>query len=52
VLANSPLFPLVLTIAKYRSGNEHLFRIHRDLEPFRHELIAATSGAIAAGVGV
>jgi hypothetical protein len=37
-LAPSPLFPLVLTIAKFRSGTENLFRIHRELEPFRTEL--------------
>jgi hypothetical protein len=43
-LAESPLFPLVLTVAKYRSGTERLFHIHRDPEPFEAELAAATSG--------
>ena len=51
-LSPSPLFPLVLTIAKHRSRTQHLVRIHRDLEPFRSELIAATSGEIADSVGV
>jgi hypothetical protein len=50
--APSPLFPLVLTVAKYRSGTEHLFRIHRELGPFRRDLIGATSGEVAASVGV
>lgn len=50
--APSPLFPLVLTIAKYRSGTDRFFHIHRDIEPFREELIAVTSGDVAKAVGV
>jgi hypothetical protein len=52
VLAPEPLFPLVLTIAKYRSGMENLVRIHRELEPFHDELVAVTSAQIAGTVGV
>lgn len=51
-LSPSPLFPLVLTVAKYRSGSERLFRIHREIEPFRKDLVALTSGEIAASAGV
>jgi hypothetical protein len=43
-LAESPLLPLVLTVAKYRSGSERLFHIHRQVEPFQAELAAVTSG--------
>lgn len=50
--AKSPLFPLVLTVAKFRSGTERLFRIHREIEPFRRELAEATSGEIAASAVV
>ena len=50
--APSPLFPLVLTVAKYRSGTDHLFDIYRDLKPFRADLIKATSGEVAASVGM
>jgi hypothetical protein len=52
VLAPSPLFPLVLTIAGYSSGTERLVRIHRDLEPFRIELAAISSGETARSAGV
>jgi succinate dehydrogenase flavin-adding protein (antitoxin of CptAB toxin-antitoxin module) len=41
--APSPLFPLVLTIAKYRSGTERVLQVHRDLDAFRNDLIAASS---------
>lgn len=41
--AESPLFPLVLTVAKYRSRTERLFHIHRDSGPFQAELAAVTS---------
>jgi hypothetical protein len=47
-LSPAPLFPLVLTVAKYRSGTERLFRIHRELEPFIRDLSAATSAEVAA----
>jgi hypothetical protein len=40
-VATSPLFPLVLTVANYRSGTDRLLRVHREYEPFRNELIAA-----------
>jgi hypothetical protein len=46
-VAPSPLFPLVLTIAKYRSGTEHMVRIHRELGPFRNDVVSATSSAVA-----
>ncbi|HYI95392.1 MAG TPA: hypothetical protein VEX68_17765 [Bryobacteraceae bacterium] len=48
----APLFPLVLTVAKYRSGTDHLFDIYRDSQPFRADLIKATSGELAASVGM
>jgi hypothetical protein len=51
-LAPQPLFPLVLTVAKYRSGAERMVRIHRELEPFREELAAATSGELASAAGL
>jgi hypothetical protein len=51
-VAPSPLFPLVLTIAKYRSGTEHIVRIHRELGPFRDELVSATSSAVADAIGI
>ena len=38
----SPLFPLVLTVAKYKSGMERVVRVHRAVEPFRDELIVVT----------
>jgi hypothetical protein len=40
-VATSPLFPLVLTVANYRSGTDRLLRVHREYEPFRSELMAA-----------
>ena len=46
-LSFDPLFPLVLTMARLRSGAD--FRVHRELEPFRQELAAASS-AVAAGL--
>jgi hypothetical protein len=52
VLSPSPLFPLVMTVAKYRSGSERLFRIHRELEPFREELVTLASPEVALAVGV
>ena len=52
VLSPSPLFPLVMTVAKYRSNSERLFRIHRELEPFRHELVTLASPEVALAVGV
>ena len=51
-LPPSPLFPLVLTVAKYKSGMERVVRVHRAVEPFRDELIAVTSGELARTVGV
>lgn len=50
--APSPLFPLVLTIAKYKSGTEHLLRVHREVGPFREELAGVTSMEMARSVGV
>jgi hypothetical protein len=50
--APAPLFPLVLTIAKYRSGTERVLQVHRELAPFRDDLIAATSSEIARSVGL
>jgi hypothetical protein len=44
-LSFDPLFPLVLTMARLRSGAD--FRVHRELEPFRQELAAASSAAAA-----
>lgn len=49
--APSPLFPLVLTIAKYRSGTERVLQVHRELEPFRNDLISATSSETARSLG-
>jgi hypothetical protein len=50
--APSPLFPLVLTIAKYRSGTERVLQVHRDLDAFRNDLISATSIEAARSLGV
>jgi hypothetical protein len=47
-LSTAPLFPLVLTVAKYRSGTDRLFRICREEETFRSALSAATSAQTAA----
>jgi hypothetical protein len=47
-VASSPLFPLVLTVANYRSGTDRILRVHREFEPFRNELIAAVGEASAA----
>jgi hypothetical protein len=52
VLSFFPLFPLVMTVAKYRSGSERLFRIHRELDPFREELVTLASPEVAKAVGV
>jgi hypothetical protein len=52
VLSPSPLFPLVLTVAKYRSGSERLFHIHREVQPFREELVSLASPELAIAVGV
>ena len=51
-VAPSPLFPLVLTIAKYRSGTEHIVRVHRELGRFRDDLVSATSSAVADAIGI
>jgi len=51
-LSFAPLFPLVLTIAKFSSGTENVFVVHREIEPFRKELAARTSGAAIAAVGL
>jgi hypothetical protein len=50
-VASSPLFPLVLTVANYRSGTDHLLRVHREYEPFRAELAAAV-GPASVGAGL
>jgi hypothetical protein len=50
--ATSPLFPLVLTVAKYRSGIEHVLTIHREPEPFRQELRTLVSEDALTGLGV
>lgn len=51
-LSPSPLFPLVLTVAKYRSGSERLFHIHREIEPFRDSLVRLTSENAAKAAGI
>ena len=48
----SPLSPLVLTLAKYRSGTDQSVPYSRDLEPFCADLIQVTSGELAASVGI
>ena len=46
-VASSPLFPLVLTMANYRSGTDRLLRVHREYEPFHSELMAAVGRDVA-----